>query len=266
MGEKKKRGLYKRVTGDYGEYTGFIVLILAVIIDIIIMFILSFKIFNLSPDITTNAGISISIIGLSVSAFFSFKYAEEYRSYIKEFRGYITDLDDLLKKASELIEKAEDSIEIAVEFFGIGSATAPIGHDAYIGSLIKMAHARKKRDQNKKIDITVIALSDEEAKRRTEVEFPTKTITEPSFISQVLEKDKKICDSMKHEGIKAKHHNSIPFQLFIIDDKKALFYIGTRVKENGGERKTIGYVTEDSRMIDVLRQLFKNIDEESKPC
>lgn len=50
---------------------------------------------------------------------------------------------------------------------------------------------------------------------------------------------------------------------FIIDDKEALFYIEEPVKEK--ERKTVRYVTEYPRMLDVLIEMFKRIDGESEP-
>ena len=252
-----KNQIYEFLVGKYGERKDLIVLYTVVIISLITIKTVDL-IFRLSTSISLLSFL-IGVIALMLSTYFTYKHSIEYRSYIREFRGYMTDLNELLKKAGEIIEGAKKSIKIAVDFFGIGSVTAKEGHVAYKGSLYKMA-------QIEEITITVIVLSQQKAKERTEEEFPTRAIKNPNFIKEIVTNDIKIGKQMNSMGIETKSHDSIPFHLFIVDDKKALFYIEEPVKENKGKRKTVGYVTEDPRMLDVFKELFKRIDDESKLC
>ncbi|MFC2060506.1 hypothetical protein ACFLTZ_05395 [Chloroflexota bacterium] len=257
---KTKKGnrvtrVFELLLGRYGERKALSVVIVAIIICIVIM-VIAFLYPKTPSDISLNLsliGVSVAIFGLLISAYFSYKHSKEYSSYIREFRGYMTNLDELLIKAAEIIEEAESSIKIAVDFFGIGSITAKRGHSEYIASLYKMANKDEK-----KVKVKIIVLTPEEARMRTEKEFPSWAKDKPEKITEILDVDKKLGKEMGSMGIKIKYHRDISFHLFLIDDKKALFYMEEPVKES--ERKTIGYVTEDPRMLAVLQEMFKRID------
>lgn len=527
------------MTGEYGEYTNLIIFIFVLILYIFFVVMSYLKFIKLPEEVKTTSGIIVGFIGLMVSIISSYKTGKEYSSYIREFRGYITSLDELLIKAGEIIGEAEESVKIGVEYFGVGSVTAPSGHSECIGSLYKKAqylknkcnkclfswdeiknndmkrlknflkedfgiegvydegikgddkiidvefageylfsldkirendndtakfieflkqnfdidwikaehiqeindktikvsngdkilsirlnnektkptmsidncrtddfivkrkneleiykkkylslilndektkatlsidnelfgwdkiqgkdseiprndnykfikfleqkydiygvtniqksddkitvnyiknseekslslslinnktkakltivndkgdgktyefNARKENDKLKiyniekkdefivkidsdrnktniyKLAITVVALEKEKALEKTKREFPEKAKDDPNFIDRVHNNDMMICNTMKNMGIKVKSHDSIPFHLFIIDDKKALFHMEAPVKEDG-KYKNVGYVTEDPKMLDVLKELFKRINEDSK--
>ena len=125
--------------------------------------------------------------------------------------------------------------------------------------------------KNGKFEITVITLPPEIARKRTEEEFPISNKAKPGYIDEIVENDKTIGKIMKKLRIKIKYHDRVQFHVFIVDDEKALFYMEEPVKEKEeavkekDKFKIVGYVTKDPRMVDVLIQMFKRMDEESKP-
>jgi hypothetical protein len=203
-------------------------------------------------------GTIFGICGMISAIFFGYwtikSYRESARTY-KELRSHIYTFDDLLLELAELTKATGKYIKILVDVPSYGHISARESFKEYWDTLMgKAIHD---------VDIEIVSLNDDSLSKLYDFYFESET---EDKIAGYLGECKKFSRSLQEYNAKLYTVDDVIMHIFIFDgDKAVVSFQDYPLLEEApiSKASTIGFETEDKRMIIFFEKIFEEVKRKS---